>query len=68
MRNYDGYRVGDREFIGKRKAGCNASGSVSCHEKKDAPSRENKKLVVEENTIYEIDLDCMDCLEKKKCP
>lgn len=28
--------------------------------------RENDELVIEENTIYEIDLECYNCLKKKE--
>ena len=27
---------------------------------------ERTELVIEDNTIYEIDLDCMDCLNRKE--
>jgi len=54
MRNYDRYRIGDREFEGKSDfAGKRGE-------------KRKKKLVVEDNTIYEIDLECMECLEKIK--
>lgn len=26
------------------------------------------KLVIDENTIYEIDLDCVECMEKNRLP
>lgn len=28
--------------------------------------RENDELIIEENTIYEIDLDCYECLLREK--
>ncbi len=28
--------------------------------------RENDELIIEENTVYEIDLDCYECLLKEK--
>jgi len=63
MRNYDRYKIGEREFRGKIQA----ASENSDYEKKRNLFRENKKLVVEENTIYEIDLDCMECLDKNIC-
>lgn len=64
MRNYYGYRNGS--------GGSNGTGK-SVNEKTYArdnniPEKhsERTKLVIEDNTIYEIDLDCYECLKRQK--
>ena len=52
MRNYEGFRVDSEDK--------NAE-----YQNNKRKTRENKKLVIEDNTIYEIDLDCYDCLVKE---
>lgn len=27
----------------------------------------HSRLVIEDNTIYEIDMDCYECMKKKRC-
>lgn len=36
------------------------------NDKNQAYSDNNDELIIEENTIYEIDLDCYECLQKAK--
>jgi hypothetical protein len=35
-------------------------------ESKDRRSFENDDLVIEDNTIYEVDLDCYECLRRER--
>lgn len=34
--------------------------------KKEIKAMENDELIIEENTIYEIDLNCYECLKRAK--
>lgn len=36
------------------------------NDKNQAYSDNNDELIIEENTIYEIDLDCYECLQRAK--
>lgn len=39
---------------------------MSSSEQDKQYKKENMELVVEENTIYEIDFECMKCMNRKK--
>ncbi len=54
----DGYRYGKQEET--TKEGTETNGKASITRKRD------EDLIIEENTIYEIDRDCFDRLKKQK--
>lgn len=43
-----------------------APGGEKTEQRKEKQKEEAGELVIEDNTIYEIDRECMDCLHKKR--
>lgn len=40
--------------------------NLKSQSKEEAQRRENDELIIEENTIYEIDLDCYECMQQER--
>lgn len=63
MRNYRGYnRMDSRERQCQCMVEDKKGKAKSVHESKDSRS----KVIIDESTIYEIDMDCYECLMKNK--
>lgn len=68
MRNYRGYnKMGVRD----RQCQCTLrdknSSTNTTRESKAVKSKDvRSKVIIDENTIYEIDMDCYECLMKNK--
>ena len=63
MRNYRGYNKMDaRERQCQCEAGDKNGNTNTTRESKDVRS----KVIIDESTIYEIDMDCYECLMKNK--